>query len=174
MYFLMKSKQLTTAILLCFLFFTGCSREDSETSDEPEYFSAIVDGDNFFVDGSTGTLKCEKLLTEMGTVNLSVTVKTHQGESIEFLVLNYTGKRSYWFGDSFNNKNRIAFLNGLSTWSSGNVGINNMNSHNILDIANDNGSLLQGTLSFEGYDPEFLSRKAVTNGKFNLRVRPVE
>lgn len=150
---------------------SGCSK-DSISAEDELYLTAKINGEEFLVSNLSGNVKCEKFITARGTVNLSVNVESVEGETIEFLILNYRGEGTYTLGDSFLNRNWIKYRQSLpfGEWKADNTTFDALGHPNSIDVTADNGSNITGVFSFEGYEESSLTRISVSDGDFNVRI----
>ena len=72
----------------------ACSTEDDQISEE-NFFKADVEGERFEVNDFSGIISGEKRVSSIGTVDLAVKAESNEGKSIEFLILNYNGKKVF-------------------------------------------------------------------------------
>lgn len=152
------------------ILFSGCNNDDDMTQIDQEFLTAFVDGEEFMVDGSKTLVECQKMVTEFGTINISVKVETEEGKSIEFLVLNYYGPGIYPVGNNLLNGNWMNYTEPIPEgfWSTRN---NIMGSDkDFLDIRQDDGSYLRGAFSFEAFDEIGTSLRRVSDGNFNIKI----
>lgn len=108
----MKNLLLNFALALSWIILlSGCNNDDDTAHIQQEFLKASVDGKEFKVEGSNALFNCKKLVTEFGSINLSVKVETEEGNTIEFLVLNYKGQGPYPIGN-LTSSFEGTFLNG--------------------------------------------------------------
>lgn len=156
---------------------SGCNNDDDTAQIQQEFLTASVDGEEFMVEGSNAPIKCQKLVTEFGSINLSVKVETEEGNTIEFLVLNYKGKGPYTIGN-LTSTFEGTFLNGNwmnyaetspeGFWSTNNKEL--ISDTDFLEITGDNGNYLSGSFSFVALDDVGESLRSVSNGNFKIKI----
>lgn len=171
----MKTLSSTFALLslLATLSF-ACSNDDQPLPEE-EFLTANVNAEKFTVNSANGKLHCEKILADYGAIDLLVKVETHSGKNIEFRILNYQGKGRYSFGDNPMRKSWINYseVSPPGIW----MALNHLPGPgmiaNRMEITEDNGSSVKGNFEFSGYEHSQLSWRSISQGNFNLRVRPM-
>lgn len=156
----------------------ACSEDDNLPETREEFLTAIINHEKFSVKKSSGVISCEKIFTNYGTVNLAVKVESMDGKGMEFMIHNYLGDRNY----RVRNRTSIAaghysegWLNYSETnpgglWSSMEDTYLSGEVANILRITEDDGNYVVGTFSFEGYEPNSLTSRNITNGKFMFKI----
>ncbi len=144
---------------------------------EQEFLRASVDGEEFMVNGSNPMIKCQKFITEVGSINLLVKVETEEGKTIEFLVQNYNGKRNYpiekynpFIDNIFLNGNRMNYseTSPLGFWSTNHK--NAIDNGDFLEITDDDGIYLSGSFSFVAMDDVGASWRSVSDGNFKIKI----
>ena len=152
------------------ILFSGCNNDDDMTQIDQEFLTAFVDGEEFVVDGSKTLLECQKMVTEFGSINLSVKVETEEGKTIEFLVFNYYGPGIYPIGNNPLNGSWMKYTEPVPEgfWSTR----NNMMGSDIdfLEITQDDGSYLSGGFSFVAFDDIGTSLRTVSDGSFKIKI----
>lgn len=150
---------LKTLLFSAIMFISGCSENDDSEGRE-EFLTALIDGQEFSINKSNGSIKCEKQLTEFGTINLSVKVLSAEGKSIEFLIRNYLGKQLYSIGErtnsvegNFTNGHYLNYSQPVPQefWSSVFDNYSDSELQNYIEITEDNGSFISGKFSSENY-----------------------
>lgn len=167
----MKTLFLSFALALsASILFSGCNNDDDVNQIEQEFLAAFVDGEEFVIDGSNTLVECKKMITEFGSINLSVKVETEEGKTIEFLVLNYNGTGVYPIGNSLINENWINYTEPIPDgfWSTRNNIIRS--DLDFLEITQDDGSYLSGGFSFVAFDDIGTSLRTVSDGNFNIKI----
>lgn len=167
-------------ILGFFIFcFPGCNTADDISELQQEYLYAEIDGEQLAVDNTNGIVRCQKLLSDYGTVNLSLKVERLDGKVMELLILNYSGKKNYPIeipnisnGESYENMNwmNYAEMPEGSFWSTRYNKSFNLENPDYIEITEDNGMYLKGRFSFVGHSADGTSILSVTNGDFNVEL----
>lgn len=171
----MKTFSATPVLLLIYAFFTfACSNDDNQLPDE-QFLTANIDAEKFAVNSTSGKVHCEKILANYGAIDLLVKVESNGGKNIEFRILNYIGKGRYSFGDNPMNKSWITYSEASppGLWSAPYRIPGQGTITNRLEITEDDGSLIKGNFEFSGYENSQLSWRAISQGNFNLQVRPM-
>lgn len=177
----MKTIKFNAILLFMLLLLTGCSSDDNVLQIQEEFLSARVNSENFDVETQNGLFFAQKQIASNGAITLLAKIKTDEGKTIEFRILNYFGERSYPLGNrqfleqgSFVNGNWSKYIEDepSSIWSTENDSFYTGVLPNTIEITLDDGSYIAGNFSFEGYDRTGASSKMISEGKFNLRVRP--
>lgn len=174
-FFVMKTLSSTFALLsLLAIFSLACSNDDQPLPEE-EFLTANINAEKLSINSTNGKLHCEKILAEYGAIDLLVRVESHTGKNIEFRILNYKGKGRYSFGDNPMSKSWINYSEASppGIWMAPNHLPGQGMITNRMEITEDNGSSVKGNFEFTGYENSQLSWKSVSQGNFNLRVRPM-
>ncbi len=173
-------KNLFSSLVVAFsglILLSGCNNDDDMVQIEQEFLKASVDGEEFMVNGSNLIVQCQKLTTEFGSINLKVKVETEEGKTIEFLVLNYNGKRYYPIGNptpsldnTFLNRNwmNYAETSPQGFWSTNHK--NMIGDGDFLEITEDDGIYLSGSFSFVALDAVGASWRSVSDGNFKIKI----
>ena len=170
---MMSNFKIWRLVKLIFLVFSlsACS-EDDELAMEAVHLTANVEGEKFEVNSNKGTMRGEKRLSAIGTVDLTVKAEDDQGKSIEFLIFNYNGKNSYPIGAGFFNDNWIRFsqTSPEGIWAASRSSGTSTILINSIEITSDDGQRIKGHFSFEGRESKDSSRRLVTDGDFDLSL----
>ena len=159
--------------LLKFLFLglllSGCSGDD--LAEDDNYFSAEIEGEQLLVNEYSGNMKSEKRISDFGTVDFLVKVESEEGRSIEFLIHNYTGIRTYSIGEGYYNDSWIRYsqIEPAGSWNASKAPANTSAYYNSIDITEDTGEIIRGQFTFQGRDSASGTMKTVTEGDFNLK-----
>lgn len=155
--------------LLLGLLVFGCSGDD--LAGEENYFHANIEGDKLSVDGLSGDMKSEKRISDFGTVDLFVIVRSNDGRAIEFLIHNYDGENTYMVGNGVYNDSWINYsqMEPAGNWNANKATGNLSLYQNIIQISGDTGETISGHFSFLGWDSASGTMKRVTEGVFNLQ-----
>ncbi|UJH92165.1 hypothetical protein LZ575_06190 [Antarcticibacterium sp. 1MA-6-2] len=146
-------------ILFSLSLIIGCTKNNDPGVRE-EFLTAMIDGQELYINSSNGTLKGEKQITPFGTLNLSVKVLSTNGKSIEFLIENYQGKKLYSIGDrtgsvegNFTNGHWINYAQTVppELWSSLFDHYVDGELLNYIEITEDDGNYIKGHFSSENY-----------------------
>lgn len=154
---------LTTVSILQF---TSCSNsDDGENNNGDEFLTAKIDGVDFAASQSpaviVGAQSTNGVLVVQGGDN--------DGNTINFTIQNYTGAGTYNTGDNITNANLIQYLqiNPVAGWASNlaTAAVGGL-TIGVIEITSDNGTTVEGTFSFEGYNGTDQSTKMISQGKF--------
>ncbi len=165
------------AILTIVLGFTSCKKEtidnnnnNNTTVDNNFYFNVKMDGESF-----TGDIGDGKTISRSHGGTL-LTIKDKAGNNPGFFIniLNYTGAKTYEIssnppsgGDASNASYSEVLTPVVWTyWSSDSI------NPGTITIISDNNDIVEGTFSFDGYNPDNSTTKVFTEGKFRLKVNP--
>lgn len=148
--------------------YTSCSSSDDGVGDNngDEFLTAKIDGNAFAAAQSpaviVGAQSSNGVLVVQGGDN--------DGNTINLAIQNYTGVGTYATGDNLTNANLIQYLQikpSISGWGSNlaTAVIGGLTAGSI-KITSDDGTTVEGTFSFEGYNGDDQSTKMVTEGEF--------
>ncbi len=127
-----------------------------------EFLTAKVDGSNFAAAQTpaviVGATSGNGLMTFQGGTN--------EGNTIRGSVFNYNGEGTYTTGDNITNVNSLSYItlpNNLwnSTFDIGS---------GTITITSDDGTTIEGTFSFEGFNADDSSTKTITEGSFKATI----
>jgi len=153
---------------------TGCSSDDDTVVIPPgggaEFLTARIDGADFTAAQSpaviVGATSTNGILTVQGGKN--------DGSTINFAIMGYTGVGIYTSGDNLSNTNFIQYLEitpAVATWaSSGVTSIVGGLTPGSIEITSDDGTTVEGTFSFEGYNAGDMTLKVITEGAFKANL----
>ena len=153
--------------------FTSCSSDD-DSGDDPgtgggggaEFLTAIIDGADFAASQSPAVIVGAQSTNGI----LAVQGGDNNGNTINFAIQNYTGVGTYVTGDDISNSNSIQYLQispAPSTWlSSGVTSLVGGLNPGTIEITSDDGTTVEGTFSFDGYNGSDMTTKVVTQGSF--------
>lgn len=162
--------QLTILFLSILLFsFSGCSDDDDDDNNNnnsgDQYFTAKVDGVDFEAAQSPaviiGAVASNGVLAVQGGQN--------NGNTINFSIPNYTGVGTYTTGDNVQNMNLIQYvtISPVGGWlSNGVTALVGGLTPGTIEITSDDGTTVEGTFSFDGYNGQDQTTKVITDGKF--------
>jgi len=157
----------TFFVLLSFVFaFTSCSDSDDDdnSSGGDEYLTAKIDGTNFSASKSPATIigatKSNGILAVQGGDN--------SGNTISFQIFNYNGAGTYATADALSSTNQIMYItiSPVATWSSSGVTSITGISPGTIKVISDDGTTVEGTFSFQGYNASDKTTKNISTGKF--------
>lgn len=157
--------------------FQGCSNDNNVVSAQEEFVKAKVNGADYLVK-SSDIIECKKILTNYGSMSLTVKVENEEGNIMEFLILNYSGanvypigEKTYFLGGSGVDGNWMKYSETypqLGIWiTNKNIHLNNR-AH--FEITNDNGNYLSGTFSFDAEDVNGETLRSISDGKFLFEI----
>ena len=165
-----------TAIILCW----GCSNED-DFSGEEEFLHAKVNGENFNASIDGDDLYFKKEINSNGTIDLILRGRSRDQKIIQFAIRNYMGSKRYIMGNK-SSLHRDHFLNGNwcdfseettgLVWSTKNLPVVGNLSQSYVEIDSDNGNMISGAFLFDAYDNGGNDRKSVSEGIFQVEIRP--
>lgn len=161
-------------LLICVFLFTALSCSDDEEN-VPEvmfYVKAKIDGSGY-VANEISVLSIGNALAVTGT-------KISANSEISFSLSNYNGVGSYAIGDNVNNESFIQYVirnestNTISdSWQNNLVtstlGGNGPQPATVV-VTLDDGNVIEGTFSFEGYNNDDQSIINVTQGEFRVEL----
>lgn len=151
--------------------FTSCSSDDdnngggSPTGDE--FLTATIDGAGFAAAQSPSVIVGAQSTNGV----LAVQGGDNNGNTMTITLPNYTGVGTYVTGDNISNQNGIMYLelNGMSpvSWASNfaTATLGTLMAGSV-EVTSDDGTTVQGTFSFEGYNASDMTTKVITNGEF--------
>ena len=153
--------------------FTSCSSDDDNgggSGSGDEFLTASIDGSNFSAAQSPAVIVGAQSTNGI----LAVQGGTNTGNTISIAINGYTGVGTYTTGDVISNTNFIQYLtiSGTtpSTWASGlsSAAVGGIMPGTI-EITSDDGTTVEGTFSFDGYNAADMTTKVVTNGEFKAK-----
>lgn len=136
------------------------SSNDLESSGGDDFFTAKIDGETFTAfTGPPDTVAWNSAHTGLRSIQGS----TSEGVAISMNITNYNGVGVYDFS-------KTGFVQLVSGVTTGNFGawVCNASSSTTgsVEITSDNGTVIEGTLSFTGLNTDNSSTKVITEGKF--------
>jgi hypothetical protein len=158
--------------LLIFITFSSCNQDDEVLSDFPgdEYMTAKIDGEVFSINKQQGNLITAKFIETSGLINLHVSANSLEGETLEFLISDYTGPATYLVRDIFSNNNELKYKHTQGEWVPSFEG--EENNPNQITVLEDGGNFVKGTFHFEGHNMSDGSVKIISEGKFQVGIVP--
>lgn len=153
--------------------FASCSSDDDNgggSGSGDEFLTASIDGSSFAAAQSPAVIVGAQSVNGV----LAVHGGTNDGTTINFAINNYTGVGTYITGDNISNTDFIQYLSisgtTPSTWASG---LSSAAAGGVtpgtIEITSDDGTTVEGTFSFDGYNAADMSTKTVTNGEFKAK-----
>jgi len=148
--------------------FTSCSSDDDNGGGSgDEFLTATIDGSSYAAAQSPAVIVGAQSTNGI----LAVQGGTNEGNTISMAISNYSGVGTYTTGDNISNNNFIQYLtiSGTTptTWASG---LGSAAAGGIMpgtiEVTSDDGTTVEGTFSFDGYNAADMTTKVVTNGKF--------
>ena len=151
---------------------TSCSSDDDSNGDNggnsgAEFLTAKIDGANYSAAQSPAVIVGAQSVSGV----LAVQGGDNSGNTISITLPNYTGVGTYITGDDLSNQNGIMYLEisggAPSSWGSNfaSAAVGTLMAGTI-EVTSDNGTTVEGTFTFEGYNAADMSVKAVTQGEF--------
>ena len=152
--------------------FTSCSSDDNndEGNNGDEFLTATIDGASYEAAQSPAVIVGAQSVNGV----LAVQGGTNTGNTISMAISNYTGVGTYTTGDSVMSSNFIQYLtiSGTTpnTWASSlaTAALGTLMAGTI-EITSDDGTTVEGTFTFEGYNASDMTTKMVTNGEFKAK-----
>ncbi len=151
---------------------TGCSSDDDNNNEEQnnnqnnageEFLRAKIDGTDF--EAAQDPAVIVSATVEGGI--FAVQGGKNNGETIRATINNYTGPGKYVTGDNLANPNSLNYLtlSPTAAWvSTFNIG------SGTVEVTSDDGTTVEGTFSFEGFNADDQTTKSITNGSFKATI----
>ena len=151
---------------------TSCSSDDDNGGDNgggngDEFLTAKIDGADFAAAQSPAVIVGAQSTSGV----LAVQGGDNNGNTISMAIPNYNGVGTYTTGDVITNTSFIQYLtlNGTTpnTWASGlgSAAVGTIMPGTI-EITSDDGTTVEGTFTFDGYNAADMTTKVVTQGSF--------
>lgn len=149
---------------------TSCSSDDDNGGDNGggngnEFLTAKIDGADFAASQSPAVIVGAQSTNGI----LAVQGGDNNGNTINFAIQNYNGVGTYTTGDNLTNANLIQYLqiSPVAGWASNlaTAALGTLNPGTI-EITSDDGTTVEGTFSFDGYNADDMTTKVVTQGSF--------
>jgi len=161
-------KTIYLSIVCLAMVFTSCSSDDDNNDDDgggqggAEFLTAKIDGANF--EAAQDPAVIVSATTSNGV--LIVHGGNNSGETIRATINDYTGVGIYQTGNSISNVNSLTYLTlpanaWMSTFDIGS---------GTLEVISDDGTTIEGTFSFEGFNAQAQSTKNITDGSFKAII----
>lgn len=144
---------------------TSCNKDDGdgeENNPSGEHLTAKIDG--------TDWAATTNFDTTAATINSNIFAlqgSDEAGNAIRINLLNYTGAGTYVTGDNLSNTNSISYvsISPVASWmSTFDIGSGTIN------ITTEDGSIAEGTFSFNGYNAADMTTKSFTDGSFKANI----
>ncbi len=148
--------------------FTSCSSDDDNDAGGggggggEEFLTAKVDGANFEAAQSPAVIVAATTSNGLLTFHGG----TNEGNTIRGTINSYTGVGTYTTGDNITNVNSLTYITlPANSWmSTFDIGSGTVN------VTSDDGTTVEGTFSFEGFNPQDQSTKSITEGSFKATI----
>ncbi|TBN00871.1 hypothetical protein EYD45_13680 [Hyunsoonleella flava] len=157
------------------LAFTSCSKDDDGNgggaANGDEFVTVKIDGANFSASMDPASL----ISAVVSNGVLAVQGSTNDGKYVTIRVFNYSGAGTYRTGDAASNASTLMYGEVLTDptdgWiSNGIVALGNSAATGTLTVNSDDGSTVEGTFSFTGYNGKDMTTKSFTEGKFKAVI----
>lgn len=156
-----------------FVFLIGllsCSSDDGAPIQSGQFVKANINGQDFESDkNSTKSIQFLQDLRPSGSVNLYVKAISANGDSMEFLIENFTGEGKYFFGDNFYNNSWIKYQETASSdlWMLSPQGALNLNT-NFIEITSNQADFIEGKISCKELANNLSDIFGAMDGEFKL------
>lgn len=155
--------------------FTACSSDDDGDNNNggngngngdgnaSEFLTAKIDGTDFEAAQDPAVI----VAASIGNGVLSIQGGQNDGQTIRATINGYDGPGTYTTGDNLANVNQLMYvtLTPVATWmSTFNIG------SGTLVVTSDDGEVVEGTFSFEGFNAEDNTTKNITEGSFKAVI----
>ena len=157
-------------MLFAAVLFTACSSSDDDGGNAggggnggAEFLTAKVNGTNFEAAQDPAVIVGASISNGI----LAVHGGKSDGETIRVSIFDYNGVGTYATGDNITNVNSLMYLTltPLATWSSTfDIG------SGTIEITSDDGTTVEGTFSFEGFNAQDSTTKTITEGSFKAII----
>ena len=162
------TKTLYLSLVCLALIFTGCNKSDDAEEiigggggaggGGSEFLIATVDGSSFEAAQSPAVIVAATTSNNVLTLHGG----TNEGNTIRATINGYTGVGTYTTGDGISNVNSLSYLTlpaniWMSTFDIGS---------GIIEVTSDDGTTVEGTFSFEGFNAQDQSTKNISGGSF--------
>jgi hypothetical protein len=160
-------------VMLCVaVMFTACKSDDNNNEEEggqgggsngTEFLTAKVDGVDF-------EAAQDPAVIVSAAVNNNVMAfqgGKNNGETIRGTLNDYSGVGTYRTGNDISNVNSLTFLTltPVAAWTSTfNIG------SGTIEVTSDDGSIIEGTFAFEGFNGADQTTKTITQGNFKAII----
>lgn len=169
----MKTLKILSLLFFVSIAISSCNKSNDDDGDGgdggSENFSAKVDGSNFSASTDPATL----IGAQLNSGVLVAQGSDNNGNAINFSITNYTGAETYKTGDVLTNGNMIQYIkvSPVGAWGSNlaTAALGTLTPGTIV-ITSDNGTVIEGTFSFEGYNSSDMTTKMITEGRFKVNL----
>ena len=164
------------------LLMTACDKDDDETTDADddttaaagaEFLTAKVDGAAFAAAQDPAVIVGAQIGGTGASTVLVFQGGTNAGETISIAINGYTGPGTYTTGDSPTNTSSASYItiDPLANWGSNLASslVGGLQA-GMIEITAEDGSVVEGTFSFEGYNGDDMTSKMITEGKFKANI----
>lgn len=165
----MKSPNLKLLFILLTMTFLiiSCDDDDDENNGATgnEYITAKIDRTNFEASKDPATIIGATISNGL----LAVQGGDNSGNTISFQIFGYSGVGTYKTGDALSSTNQIMYITitpTVATWSSSGVTSVAGITPGTIEVTSDDGTTVEGTFTFEGYNGADKTSKNITNGMF--------
>ena len=155
---------------------SSCSSDDDNSGNGgggsgngDEFLTAKIDGSNY------AAAQDPSVIVGAQSTNgvLAVQGGDNSGNTISITLPNYSGVGTYVTGDNLSNQNGIQYLvinPAPATWASNfaTAAVGTLSPGSI-EITSDDGTTVEGTFSFEGYNASDMTSKMITEGSFKAK-----
>lgn len=148
----------------------SCSSSDDDLIQAEQFVNANINGFDFESDkNSTTSIKVLRDIRPSGRVNLSVRAISAEGDAVEFLIENYTGEGTYYFGDNIYNNSWIKFekIAASDLWILKPLGALNLTT-NFIEITSSKDGFIEGKFSCRELANELSDIFGAMDGDFKL------
>lgn len=163
-------KTMYLVMVLTAVLFTSCSSDDDNNDDGggggsggSEFLTCKVSGANFEAAQSPAVIVGAQISNGV----LAIHGGKNNGETIRITVGDYNGVGTYSAGETITGVNSMMFvtISPVAAWTT----IFELASGTV-EITSDNGTTVEGTFSFDGYNAADQSTKSVTSGSFKATI----
>ena len=169
----MKTLQIKTifTILICTTLFLSCSNDDSDGSsgEGDEFLTAKINGADFAASTDPATIIGATITNGI----LAVQGGDNSGNTISFQVFGYNGVGTYKTADALTSTNQIMYvtISPVATWSSSGVTSVTGIAPGTIEVTSEDGTTVEGTFTFEGYNAQDQTVKNITEGEFKAELQ---
>lgn len=167
----MKTIKKTMYLVMLFsaVLFTACSSDDDNGGDDgsgsggSEFLTAKVSGADFAAAQDPAVIVGASLSNDV----LAVHGGKNNGETIRITIADYNGVGTYNAGETLTGMNSLMYvtISPVAAWTTM-FGL----ATGTIEITSEDGTTVEGTFSFEGYNAEDQSTKNITNGSFKAII----
>lgn len=163
-------------IFICTILMVSCSKDDDgdgSSGGGSEFLTAKIDGTTW--SASTDYDTTAATISSSGNITvLALQGSDNNGNAINFNLPNYKGTGTYKTGDLLTNTNQIQYVTikpAIGSWMSNLASAALQITPGTITITTDNGKVIEGTFSFDGYNGTAKTTKKVTEGKFKVNIQ---